>query len=362
MTGRLIRLPCLWDIDGGIRVVPIADAGRPICRRRGGVYNLTRSCGIRAIRRVRFLTRKRIMSVVPLTLASLETMKPTFLTALPVYNEVSHVVRVLEEVGRYSSHILVVNDGSTDGTEQVLTDLLADHERRRQTGQKNVPHLTVTSHEKNRGYGGALETAFRHAISHGYDVLVSIDCDGQHQPRLIPHFVDVCLGRGELPDLHLVAQGRYKCDQTRAALEMGRVPVDLVSGSRYLRDHDENTAAPEARKMVNATITADLNRLLDFDMTDAFCGFKAYRVEAIKALRITEFGYAMPLQLWVQAAAECFSVIELPVPRVYTGEQRSFGAVLDDAETRLAHYRNVILQSRKGVETSPCGERLAIGV
>ena len=62
-------------------------------------------------------------------------------------------------------------------------------------------------------------------------------------------------------------------------------------------------------------MTAELNRRLGYNLTDAFCGFKAYRVEALKHLSIDEVGYAMPLQLWVQAAAAGLKVIELPTER-----------------------------------------------
>src|SRR5690606_35768886 len=89
-----------------------------------------------------------------------------FLTALPVYNEVNYVDQVLDEVHRYSPHVLVVDDGSTDGSSERLA------------ARSDV---AVVRHEQNRGYGAALVTAFDYAIEQGYDVLVTIDCDGQHQ-------------------------------------------------------------------------------------------------------------------------------------------------------------------------------------
>jgi dolichol-phosphate mannosyltransferase len=92
-------------------------------------------------------------------------------------------------------------------------------------------------------------------------------------------------------------------------------------------------------------VTAELNRRLGFQLTDAFCGFKAYRVDALAHLTIDEAGYAMPLQLWVQAAAARLKVIELPVPLIYLDEKRSFGGALDDAATRLEYYHLVIDRS-----------------
>jgi glycosyltransferase involved in cell wall biosynthesis len=229
-------------------------------------------------------------------------MTQRFLTALPVYNEAAHVDAVLAEVRRYSDDVLVVDDGSTDGT----ADLLAAQAR------SADGELFVVRHEPNRGYGAALKTAFEFAIRKGYDVLVTIDCDGQHEPQRIPRFVAAA------------------CD------------ADIVSGSRYLKQYRGDNPAPEDRRRINLQITAELNRRLCLNLTDAFCGFKAYRVSALKQLNPREPGYAMPLELWVQAAHAGLSVLELPVPLIYLDEKRSFGGTLDDAARRLDYYHQVI--------------------
>ena len=81
------------------------------------------------------------------------------------------------------------------------------------------------------------------------------------------------------------------------------------------------------------------------NLTDAFCGFKAYWVPSLAKLDITEPGYAMPLQLWVQAAHQNFRIVEFPVPLIYLDEARAFGGSLDNAETRLRYYREIIDRS-----------------
>jgi dolichol-phosphate mannosyltransferase len=74
-------------------------------------------------------------------------------------------------------------------------------------------------------------------------------------------------------------------------------------------------------------------------MTDAFCGFKAYRTRKTSRLALDVTGYDFPMQFWVQAAAHGLVVREVPVPRIYLDPKRSFGAVLDDPTHRLAVYR-----------------------
>lgn len=222
------------------------------------------------------------------------------LTALPVFNERAHVGKVLDETLRYSRNVLVVDDGSTDGTSRVLA-------------ARN--DIRVITHRENRGYGAALKSAFDYAINKGYDVLVTIDCDGQHEPKRIPELVKA----------------------TRRA--------DIVSGSRYLAQFPGDSRPPEQRRRINRLITEEINRRLGLQLTDAFCGFKAYRVDALRRIEVTDEGYAMPLELWVQAAWHRLRILEIPVPLIYLDEKRSFGGSLDDTATRLAVYRDVIERS-----------------
>ena len=242
------------------------------------------------------------------------------LTALPVYNEAAHVHGVLEQVRRYCPDILVVNDGSADGTADALAQESGIH---------------VVTHPRNQGYGAALRTAFQFALEHGYDVLVTIDCDGQHQPELIPAMA-------------------------AAVFPEGGEEWDIVSGSRYLQQFKGDSVPPADRLRVNLEVTRLLNEHLGLQLSDSFCGFKAYRVPALALLKITNLGYAMPLQLWVQAVAQGLRITEFPVPLVYLDPSRSFGGALDDTRQRLEHYRQVIDQELEAVHF-PALEKLGCG-
>ena len=85
-----------------------------------------------------------------------------------------------------------------------------------------------------------------------------------------------------------------------------------------------------------------MNRQLGLRLTDAFCGFKAYRVPILGKFSLTETGYAMPLELWVQAVALGLKIVEMPVPLIYLDEARSFGGALDHGQTRLKVYEDVL--------------------
>lgn len=251
-------------------------------------------------------------------------MNQRVLTALPVFNEASHVCGVLDQVVRYSPHVLVVDDGSTDRTAELLA-------------ARN--DIAVVTHAENQGYGAALLTAFRHAIEYKYDILITIDCDGQHQPQRIPQFVAAM-------------------DDTSA-----QSPIDIVSGSRYLRQLEGDSQPPVERMRINQLVTAELNSRLGLNLTDAFCGFKAYRVASLPCLakHVRETGYAMPLEVWVEAARLKLNVVELAVPLIYLDEKRSFGGALDDGQTRLDYYRLILNRGLASIEEeSACdGNRTA---
>jgi dolichol-phosphate mannosyltransferase len=137
-----------------------------------------------------------------------------------------------------------------------------------------------------------------------------MDCDGQHEPRHITEFCDA----------------------------LTRCGTDMVSGSRYLPGSGSAGRVPPDRRVVNTKITEMINEATGWELTDAFCGFKAYRADALRRVRIDETGYAMPLEFWARAWRAGLTLCELPVERIYMDHDRSFGQDLDDPDRRMAYY------------------------
>jgi dolichol-phosphate mannosyltransferase len=225
------------------------------------------------------------------------------LILLPLFNEAPTVGRVLDQVRRWAPghRVVVVDDGSTDGSAEIL---------------RAYPDLVVLTHAQNEGYGQSLIDGFAYALTHGADAVVTLDCDEQHEPRQIPQFL--------------------------AALDGEAGAVDIVSGSRYLDPGAGGDPAPPDRRALNAEITARLRALTGYPITDAFCGFKAYRATALARLQLTEPSYGMPLQVWVQAAAHRFRVVEIPTARIYKNPERRFWGGLDDVDVRRRYYEDVL--------------------
>ena len=214
------------------------------------------------------------------------------LIGVPVYNEEQYIERVLGEIKRYCRNVFVVNDGSTDATAARLAACDGD--------------IVVHTHQVNEGYGQSLMDIFDHAVEQRYDWVITLDADEQHEPSTIGEFVRVA-----------------EADE-----------ADIISGSRYLDHTLHEGTAPDQRRWINCQITEVLRHLTPYALTDSFCGFKAYRVEALRELSLTETGYSMPLQLWIQAARADLRVVEIPVRLIYKDPNRTFGGDLDDAERR----------------------------
>jgi len=224
-----------------------------------------------------------------------------FLVTIPVFNEQRYLPGVLAAVRRYASDILVVDDGSTDATPELL---------RRERG------LHVITHPENRGYGQSLIDAFAFAAARDYEWVITLDCDEQHEPAQIPDFM--------------------------AAAVCG--DADVISGSRYLRAFPDDDVPPPERRRINETVNGLLRQVLGLELTDSFCGFKAHRVCAMQRLMLDEPGYAFPLQFWVQCTRAGLRIRELPVRRIYRDQSREFGGTLDDPAARLVHYLAVFMR------------------
>jgi glycosyltransferase involved in cell wall biosynthesis len=250
-------------------------------------------------------------------------MKP--LVAIPTFNEEKNVLRVIDEIRAFVPDVLVIDDASSDATPDLL---------------KTVPGLRTLRHPTNMGYGQSLIDAFEYAADHGFDWVITMDADGQHEAESLPLF------------LRDIATGEW----------------DLISGSRYLAARSDDDLPPPERRSVNHRITKMLNNLFGLELTDSFCGFKAHRTRSMLDLNLTERGYAFPLQLWPRVWEYRLRLRETPVRRIYNDPNRSFGTHLDDVDRRLHHYVDVlnVELNRLGVspvelEPSPAKPRLGCG-
>ena len=163
----------------------------------------------------------------------------SYLAVVPAYNEASCVQRVVRDLHEQAPHVdvLVVDDGSTDGTGA----------RAAQAGAR------VVSHPFNLGIGGAVQSGFKFALERGYDYMVQVDGDGQHDP-------------GEIATLISAMDG----DAT----------LDMVCGSRFLKDN--GYPAPISRRTGIHIFAFILSRIVGQRVSDPTSGFRLYNRRAIQ--------------------------------------------------------------------------------
>ena len=166
-------------------------------------------------------------------------MADRVLVVVPAYNEAATIGRVLERLRAAAPNIdrLVVTDGSRDGTADVV----------RAAGER---HLDLVC---NVGYGRALQAGMMYALSRGYDVIVTIDSDGQHDPFDVPRLLEAL-------------------DQQSA---------DVVIGSRFVASR--RYTGPLGRRVGQATFSRLTGLLLGKRIYDTTSGLKAMRAPAFAA-------------------------------------------------------------------------------
>lgn len=254
-------------------------------------------CPARRTKRVQRIKSSKIFGIL-FYFFSLLWLIMKSLIIIPAYNEGKTLGEILCRIRFLGPWpILLVDDGSREDYRRLIAGL---HD------------IEILRHSQNYGYGQALISGFRYAIEEGYEYTLTLDADGQHDPAYIPQFFQ------EIPHW------------------------DIASGSRYHPLSPRVNNPPPDRRYINALVTERINALTGYVLTDAFCGLKAYRVEVLGRMRLTEPGYAFPLQLWMQAAALGLRVKELPVSLIYRAPEKFFPGELADTSKRLKYYLETI--------------------
>lgn len=193
----------------------------------------------------------------------------------PTFNNAGTLCAVAEAVLDLALPLVIVNDGSTDGTEDILDAL----------STAAPGKLSIESHAYNRGKGAALLTGFARAASEGYTHAATLDTDGQLPPEALPALIDVA----------------------RAA------PRSLVLGVRKWRIDGYPRKSVIGRRVANAAVWLETGLRL----ADTQCGLRVYPLEIIRTARCKAGGFAFETEIIVRAAWAGWSVVETPAPCTY---------------------------------------------
>ncbi|HPG37897.1 MAG TPA: glycosyltransferase family 2 protein [bacterium] len=206
------------------------------------------------------------------------------LLVIPVFNEERFIGELLDRVHRIvkPGNILVVNDGSTDNTAAILSQL----------------PVNILTHSQNRGKGAALLSAIRYAQEHRYSWILTMDGDGQHQTGQIDAF------------LQAIAN-----DQ-----------ADIILGNRQ----KWGVKMPFHRILSNGITSIILSLCSGMQrIHDSQCGFRAMRVTCLDRALFREMGFQFESEMILRLGKQQCRFLEIPVETRYGSESSSIHLVND---------------------------------
>ena len=219
-------------------------------------------------------------------MTSLEAVRAKFdelhtCVIIPTYNNAETLGGVIADVSAYTDHIIVVNDGSVDNTEELV---------------RLTPYVQLISYPKNVGKGWALRKAFAYALEQEYRFAVTIDSDGQHFAKDLPSFM------------------------TR----LESVQDAIIIGSRNMDQHSVPGKSSFGHKFSNFWFKVETG----IDCPDTQSGYRLYPLYLLKELKFVTFKYEFEIEVLVRAAWKGVKIDSIPVSVYYPPR-----------ELRVSHFR-----------------------
>lgn len=201
---------------------------------------------------------------------------------IPTYNNERTLADVIDRVALHTNHILVVNDGSTDRTGQILSAYSSTVE--------------IVTHVKNQGKGSALKNGFKRALELGYENAITIDSDGQHFPEDLPRLIS----------------------------RLHQEPDSLIIGARNMRQHD----VPERSSFGNRFSNFWFHVETGIRLPDTQSGYRVYPIQRLSDFHFFCTKFELEIEVPVRAAWSNIPVISEPVQVKY-----------EQGDDRVSHFR-----------------------
>lgn len=218
-----------------------------------------------------------------------------FCVLVCAFNEAEHIERVVREsLAQGPAKVIVVDDGSTDGTAALAEKAGA----------------WVLRNPENLGKGASLRHGFELVRQRNFDAVVVVDGDGQHDPREIVRFLE--------------------------AYERTHIPI--LIGNRM----SDTTGMPFTRRWTNRAMAWGLNRLVKIYIADPPCGYRFYRTDMLPFIMSDETRFAFEFDILLHAALRRIRIDSVRISTIYNRNRRSHVAPLRDAwllaRTILHHF------------------------
>jgi glycosyltransferase involved in cell wall biosynthesis len=201
---------------------------------------------------------------------------------IPCYNEESAVKELAQAVRKVIPDVVVIDDGSTDNTNQ--------------KGKEGG--AVIIRHAKNLGKGAALRSGFQYSIDNGYEGVIVMDGDGQHEPGNIPVFLR-----------------EYSTNPD----------IDIMIGNRM----SDVRKMPFLRRVTNRVMSFIISALVGQKIPDTQCGFRLIRRRVLESVKLCTRHYDTESEFLFEAARKGFKIHSVPVSTIYRGEMSYIQALAD---------------------------------
>jgi glycosyltransferase involved in cell wall biosynthesis len=199
---------------------------------------------------------------------------------IPAYNEAGHIGTLVGSIRQRNLDVVVVDDGSGDGTARAAQEAGAD----------------VLRHDRNLGKGAALATGFSHCLAHGYDAVMTVDGDGQHHPEDIQQFISRAERDG-----------------------------DIIVGDRLHSPH----AMPLVRLLTNRCMSWIISGVAGQRIPDTQCGFRLIKRRVLETIALSTSKYEIESEILIKAARSGFTIVSVPVKSIYRDEKSHINPFVD---------------------------------
>lgn len=200
---------------------------------------------------------------------------------IPAYNEESKIALLVNAVRGAGFDVVVIDDGSQDRTSSVA----------------GAAGAHVIRSEINKGKGSSLLKGFRYALKNGYDLIITMDGDGQHLPGDIQHLLD--------------------CAYVSRA--------SLVIGNRMNTPH----TMPLLRKVTNRCMSRLISLLTRQNIPDTQCGFRLIKRVVLENVHLATSNYETESEILIKAARQGFIIASVPITTVYGDEKSNIHPIRD---------------------------------
>ena len=216
---------------------------------------------------------------------------------IPCFNESKYIEKVISEINLQEisdKQIIIVDDGSTDGTVDKLKKLKED-------GKVN----NLVFHENNKGKGAAIRSAIKHVEG---DIIIIQDADLEYSPKDYPRLIKP------------IAEGK----------------ADVVYGSRFLGGADAHRVLYFWNRVANAILTTFTNILVDMNLTDMETGYKVFKREHLNVKNLEEKSFGIEPEITIKLAKKKLKFFEVPIS--YNGRSYNQGKKITIKDAFIALY------------------------